>query len=102
MKISYDDQYLITVSEDACLFIHKIVDKDGSGKRESDVPYAEEILITRYKKTNLNNIYCIMLPQIQELEFFLIIELLIFITHKHNNTFLRTLRNNKVKMEFTF
>ena len=47
MRISHDDQYLITVSDDACLFIYKISDKEGRGKRERDVPYAEEILITR-------------------------------------------------------
>ena len=47
MKISYDDQYLFTVSEDACLFIHKLTDKEGRSKRDRDVPYAEEILITR-------------------------------------------------------
>ena len=42
MRITFDDQYLVTVSEDASLFIHKI-----SGKRDRDVPYAEEVLITR-------------------------------------------------------
>lgn len=47
MKISYDDQYLITVSEDCCLFVYKISDKEGRGKRDRDVPYAEEVLITR-------------------------------------------------------
>ena len=47
MRITYDDQYLVTVSEDACLFIHKIVDKEGRGKREKEVTYAEEILITK-------------------------------------------------------
>ena len=47
MRITYDDQYLITVSDDACLFIHKIADKEGRGKREKEVTYAEEILITK-------------------------------------------------------
>lgn len=47
MRITFDDQYLVTVSEDALLFIHKISDKEGRGKRDRDVPYAEEILITR-------------------------------------------------------
>ena len=47
MRISYDDQYLFTVSDDACLFIHKLTDKEGRSKRDRDVPYAEEILITR-------------------------------------------------------
>ena len=47
MRITFDDQYLVTVSEDASLFIHKISDKEGRGKRDRDVPYAEEVLITR-------------------------------------------------------
>jgi len=47
MRISYDDQYLITVSEDCSLFVYKISDKEGRGKRDRDVPYAEEVLITK-------------------------------------------------------
>ena len=47
MRITYDDQYLITVSDDASLFIHKLTDKEGRGKREKEVTYAEEILITK-------------------------------------------------------
>jgi len=46
--MSFDDQYLFTVSEDACLFIFKAVDKEGRGmKRDKEVGYAEEILITK-------------------------------------------------------
>ena len=47
MRITYDDQFLITVSDDASLFIHKLSDKEGRGKREKEVSYAEEILITK-------------------------------------------------------
>ena len=48
VRMSYDDQYLFTVSEDACLFIFKAVDKEGRGmKRDKEVGYAEEILITK-------------------------------------------------------
>lgn len=47
MRISHDDQYLITVSEDCSLFVYKITDKEGRGKRERDIPYAEEVLITK-------------------------------------------------------
>ena len=48
MKITYDDQFLITVSEDACVLIWKIQDKEGRGmKRDKEVGYAEEILITK-------------------------------------------------------
>ena len=47
MKITFDDQYLVTVSEDACVMIWKIQDKEGRGKRDKEVGYAEEILITK-------------------------------------------------------
>ncbi len=58
MRITYDDQYLISVSDDASLFIHKITDKEGRGKREKEVTYAEEILITKSdleEKVRINN-----------------------------------------------
>lgn len=49
MRITYDDQYLITISEDAVLMIWKINDKEGRGLKRTDkeVGYAEEILITK-------------------------------------------------------
>ena len=48
MKITYDDQYLVTVSEDGCVMIWKIQDKEGRGlKRDKEVGFAEEILITK-------------------------------------------------------
>lgn len=48
MKLTYDDQYLITVSEDGIVIIWKVVDKEGRNlKREKEIMYAEEILITK-------------------------------------------------------
>lgn len=48
MVITFDDQFLLTVSEDGCLLIWKIIDKEGRGlKREKELVYAEEILITK-------------------------------------------------------
>lgn len=48
MIITFDDQFLLTVSEDGCLFIWKIIDKEGQGlKREKELIYAEEILVTK-------------------------------------------------------
>jgi len=48
MKITYDDQYLITVGEDASIILWKIQDKEGRGlKRDKEVGWAEEILITK-------------------------------------------------------
>ena len=38
IKITYDDQYLITTGEDACVFMFKITDKEGKGlKLEREV-----------------------------------------------------------------
>jgi len=48
MIITFDDQFLLTVSEDGCLFIWKIIDKEGQGlKREKELQYTEEILVTK-------------------------------------------------------
>ena len=48
MCISYDDQYLFSVGEDGTLFTFRIMDKEGRlMKREREVTYAEEVLITR-------------------------------------------------------
>ena len=48
MKVTHDDQSLVTVSEDGCIIIWKVIDKEGrSVKREKETAYAEEILITK-------------------------------------------------------
>lgn len=48
MSVTFDDQFLLTSAEDGCLIIWKIYDKEGRGlKRERDVPYSDEVLITR-------------------------------------------------------
>ncbi|KAL5255192.1 hypothetical protein ACHWQZ_G014581 [Mnemiopsis leidyi] len=47
MRISYDDSFLFTVGEDACLYTFKIMDKEGRGLKAKDITYAEEILISK-------------------------------------------------------
>lgn len=48
MKISHDDQFLVSVAEDASIVLWKIQDKEGRGlKRDKEVGWAEEILITK-------------------------------------------------------
>ncbi|XP_045440656.1 cilia- and flagella-associated protein 57 [Pipistrellus kuhlii] len=48
MFLTFDDQFLLTVSEDGCLFTWKVFDKDGRGiKREREVGFAEEVLVTK-------------------------------------------------------
>lgn len=48
MMLTFDDQFLLTVAEDGCLFTWRVFDKDGRGiKREREVGFAEEVLVTR-------------------------------------------------------
>ncbi|XP_048168843.1 cilia- and flagella-associated protein 57 isoform X1 [Corvus hawaiiensis] len=48
MTITNDDQFLLTASEDGCIFIWKVHDKEGGGlKGEQELQYAEEVLIMR-------------------------------------------------------
>ncbi|KAJ8306471.1 hypothetical protein KUTeg_017016 [Tegillarca granosa] len=61
MRITYDDQFLITVAEDASIILWKIQDKEGRGlKRDKEVGWAEEILITKSdleeKNTMMNDL----------------------------------------------
>lgn len=48
MKTSCNDEFLVTVSEDSSVLIWKIFDKEGRGlKRDKEIGWAEEILITK-------------------------------------------------------
>ena len=48
MSLTFDDQFLLSVAEDGCLFTWKVFDKDGRGiKREREVGFAEEVLVTK-------------------------------------------------------
>ena len=48
LRLSYDDQYLFSVSEDGSFYVFKISEKEGRGlKRDKEVTFAEEILITK-------------------------------------------------------
>lgn len=49
MAVTYDDQYLVTVSDDACIVLWKVSEREGRGlmKRDKDIIYSEEILITK-------------------------------------------------------
>lgn len=48
IMLTFDDQFLLTVADDGCLFTWKVFDKDGRGiKREREVGFAEEVLVTK-------------------------------------------------------
>ena len=69
MKITFDDQYLITVSDDACVVIWKIQDKEGRGiKRDKEVGYAEEILITKSDLEEKNQMMSELKQRVDELK----------------------------------
>ncbi|XP_062412043.1 cilia- and flagella-associated protein 57 isoform X1 [Sardina pilchardus] len=69
MTVTFDDQYLLSVSEDGCLFIWKIIDKEGRGlKRDKDVSYAEEILITKSDLEEKNQVMTELKTRVEELK----------------------------------
>ncbi|KAL1279856.1 hypothetical protein QQF64_014456 [Cirrhinus molitorella] len=69
MVITFDDQFLITASEDSCLFIWKIIDKEGQGlKREKELRYAEEILITKSDLEEKNKLMLDLNARVTELQ----------------------------------
>ncbi|XP_034387977.1 cilia- and flagella-associated protein 57 [Cyclopterus lumpus] len=48
MVITFDDQFLLTVSEDGCLLMWKVIDKEGRGlKSNRQIVHTEEILVTK-------------------------------------------------------
>ncbi|XP_034550436.1 cilia- and flagella-associated protein 57 isoform X2 [Notolabrus celidotus] len=48
MVITFDEQFLLTVSEDSCLLMWKIIDKEGRALRSNrQIIHTEEILVTR-------------------------------------------------------
>ncbi|XP_029288716.1 LOW QUALITY PROTEIN: cilia- and flagella-associated protein 57 [Cottoperca gobio] len=48
MVITWDDQFLLTASEDGCLLMWKVIDKEGRGlKSNRQIIQTEEILVTK-------------------------------------------------------
>lgn len=48
MMVTYDQQFLLTGSEDGCLLMWKLMDEEGRGlKVDRPIVHAEEILITK-------------------------------------------------------
>ena len=69
LRVSFDDQYLFSTSEDGCLLIYKIADKDGRvGKREKDVVYADEILVTKSDLEEKNSNMLELKARLEELK----------------------------------
>lgn len=69
MKITYDDQFLVTVSEDSSIILWKIQDKEGRGvKRDKEVGWAEEILITKSDLEEKNSMMAELKTRVDELK----------------------------------
>ncbi|KAK6099155.1 hypothetical protein MT418_000606 [Batrachochytrium dendrobatidis] len=69
IRISYDDQYLFSSSEDGCLYIFKITDRDGCNtKRERDIVYADEILVTKSDLEEKNSLMAELKTRVEELK----------------------------------
>ncbi|XP_054836556.1 cilia- and flagella-associated protein 57 [Eublepharis macularius] len=69
MSVTFDDQFLLTSAEDGCLIIWKIYDKEGRGlKRERDVPYSDEVLITRTDMEEKTQIMLELKTRVEELK----------------------------------
>ncbi|CAH1775033.1 unnamed protein product [Owenia fusiformis] len=69
MKMTYDDQYLVTISEDSCIMIWKAQDKEGRGlKRDKEVGWAEEILITKSDLEEKNAMMAELKTRVDELK----------------------------------
>ncbi|XP_022254877.1 cilia- and flagella-associated protein 57-like, partial [Limulus polyphemus] len=48
MKVTYNDQYVVTSGEDSLLCVWKLTDKEGrTMKRDKETAYSQEILVTR-------------------------------------------------------
>ncbi|XP_075770713.1 cilia- and flagella-associated protein 57 isoform X2 [Pelodiscus sinensis] len=69
MSITSDDQFLLTISEDGCLLIWKVYDKEGRGlKREKEVGYAEEVLITKTDMEEKTQVMLELKTRVEELK----------------------------------
>ncbi|XP_063057266.1 cilia- and flagella-associated protein 57-like [Engraulis encrasicolus] len=69
MVITFDDKYLLTVAEDGCVITWKLIDKEGRGlKRDAEVCYAEEILITKSDLEEKNLIMLELRTRVEELK----------------------------------
>ncbi|XP_006503434.1 cilia- and flagella-associated protein 57 isoform X1 [Mus musculus] len=69
MLLTFDDQFLLTVGEDGCLFTWKVFDKDGRGiKREREVGFAEEVLVTKTDMEEKAQIMLELKTRVEELK----------------------------------
>ncbi|XP_007436852.1 cilia- and flagella-associated protein 57-like, partial [Python bivittatus] len=69
ISITSDDQLLLTSAEDGCIIIWKVYDKEGRGlKRERDIPYSDEVLITRTDMEEKTQVMLELKTRVEELK----------------------------------
>jgi len=68
MRIAQDDSYLFSVSEDGCLAIFNIKEKEEQSQtQERDVPFSEEILVTKSDLEEKNALMVELKGKVEEL-----------------------------------
>ncbi|XP_014667325.1 PREDICTED: cilia- and flagella-associated protein 57-like isoform X2 [Priapulus caudatus] len=70
MAVTYDDQFLVTVSDDACIILWKVSEREGRAlmKRDKDIIYSEEILITKSDLEEKNSLMSELKTRVEELK----------------------------------
>ncbi|KAJ3005843.1 Cilia- and flagella-associated protein 57, partial [Thoreauomyces humboldtii] len=69
LRVSFDDQYLFSTSEDGALYVFKISDKEGRGlKRDREIVYADEILVTKSDLEEKNSTMAELKTRVEELK----------------------------------
>ncbi|KAG8548991.1 hypothetical protein GDO81_023249, partial [Engystomops pustulosus] len=69
LVVTYDDQNLLSISEDGCLMVWKISDKESRGlKRDKELTYAEEVLITKSDLEEKNQVMLELKTRVEELK----------------------------------
>jgi cilia- and flagella-associated protein 57 len=69
LRISCDDQFLFSASDDGCLYIFRISDREGrSTKREREAVYADEILVTKSDLEEKNSMMAELKTRVEELK----------------------------------
>jgi WD40 repeat protein/ElaB/YqjD/DUF883 family membrane-anchored ribosome-binding protein len=67
--VSFDDQYLFSVAEDGSFYVFRIFDREGrTVKREREVVYADEILVTKSDLEEKNAMMIELKTRVEELK----------------------------------
>ncbi|KAJ3354153.1 Cilia- and flagella-associated protein 57 [Entophlyctis luteolus] len=69
LRVSYDDTHLFSASDDGCVYVFRIADKEGRGmKRERETIFADEILVTKSDLEEKNQMMAELKTRVEELK----------------------------------